>query len=85
MAAKKQISIWLLAASIAVSSNSMCAADEVVFKNQGSKQIGAVVEENEQGVTIFFPKSPSSPLPAKKEARNLLPARSSWRITAAHI
>lgn len=56
MAAKKQINIWLLAASIAVSSYTICAADEVIFKNQGAKQIGTVVEENEQGVTIIFPK-----------------------------
>ncbi len=56
MPAKKQINIWLLATSIAVSSYSMCAADEVFFKNQGAKQIGTVVEENEQGVTIIFPK-----------------------------
>jgi hypothetical protein len=56
MAAKKQINIWLLVTSIALSSYSMCAADEVVFKNQGAKQVGTVVEETEQGVTIIFPK-----------------------------
>ncbi|MGA2402426.1 MAG: carboxypeptidase-like regulatory domain-containing protein [Syntrophobacteraceae bacterium] len=56
MSAKKQINIWFLAASIAVLSCSICAADEIVFKNQGTKQIGTVVEENEQGVTIIFPK-----------------------------
>jgi hypothetical protein len=56
MAAKKQINIWLLAASIAVSSYSACSADEVIFKNQGAKQVGTVVEENDQGVTIIFPK-----------------------------
>ena len=56
MAVKKQINIWLLAASITVSSCSVCVADEVIFKNHSAKEIGTVVEENEQSVTIIFPK-----------------------------
>jgi hypothetical protein len=56
MAAKKRINIWLLAASIAVLSYSVCVADEVVFKNHSAKEVGTVVEENEQSVTIIFPK-----------------------------
>ncbi len=56
MPVKKHISIWLFAAVIALLLCSVCAADEIIFKNQGAKQIGTVVEENEQGITIMFPK-----------------------------
>lgn len=35
---------------------SACQADEIVFKDHKARQDGVVLEENEEGITILFPK-----------------------------
>jgi hypothetical protein len=56
MAARKQISVWAIVVSTFFLLCSFCSADEITFKNKGSKQTGTVVDEDGQNVTLIIPK-----------------------------
>lgn len=58
---------WVLSILLVVLSYSMCSADEILFKDQKARQIGTVLEDNEQGVTILFPKESIKSITKSKE------------------
>jgi hypothetical protein len=86
MIAKKQRGLGILTLLLLVSFPYRCLADEILFQDQKASQIGTVVNEDEQSVTIRFPReSIKSITKSREQTSPALPTKVIWEERGDYV